>query len=171
MYITAKLSTRGLENIHIDESQDCFYSCPSFVADSLSPKISEIHRLDLTTNEFLISTADPNQLFPSFLALGHGHELPVFGTSRGLFILLFEELGNSEGIEPILQQIDDDLTIANVISRLQIKSFSNIDVSRELEFAALHFSDISVSDFHWTSILFVKLFHIHHYNLTGKLHL
>jgi hypothetical protein len=81
--IPLSLSARGLQRLERGNHENDFsfivgderYSCPSFVAEFLSPRVSSLRSQDVTMAELSIETADPKRQFGTLLSIGFGREV------------------------------------------------------------------------------------------------
>jgi hypothetical protein len=72
------ITARGLRNLNKSMIKNDFtfivgdhhYHCPWFLAEFLSHRVSQLGSVDITMNEFVIETQDPETLFESILSLG-----------------------------------------------------------------------------------------------------
>jgi hypothetical protein len=76
-------SAKGLQRLEDINHENDFafivrderYSCPSFAAEFLSPRVTSLRSQDMTIRDFRIETADPSDQFGNFLSIGFGHEV------------------------------------------------------------------------------------------------
>jgi hypothetical protein len=151
--VTLKLSSNGFGNILWSNHANDFefevcndhYFCPSFIAEFLSPHISNIRRSDCTIRKMVISAADSSNYFQTFLSFGFGFTVCFKFEDYSIFQSLCLELENTELYEQLSNFLDESLTEENVISRL--KTFDSVDSSceRAIEFVASHLMDIDIS--------------------------
>jgi hypothetical protein len=72
------LSAKGLKHVHAREKDFTFavgserHHCAFYVAEFLSPRVSEMRSIDCTQNELKIDIKDPDCDFKEFLSLGAG---------------------------------------------------------------------------------------------------
>jgi hypothetical protein len=147
------LSSKAFKNITMTNYDNDFtfcagpaqYHCPSFIAEFLSPLIGRIRSSDPTITQFIISTSDPDGLFHDFLSLGLG--LPLCPNSKSVKFLksLSLELENAELLTFLFNLKGTELTRDNVIDRLTCFMKTGADYTREVEFAASHFSEFEDS--------------------------
>jgi hypothetical protein len=156
---TIKLSASGLANIQMQNDFDFIvgkshHCCPSFIADFLSPKLAQLHTVDPTINNIILSTEDRYSNFDSFLSLGRGQSIRINSENRDFFVSLSSELGNLELSFLFLNSAstEKEITRENVFLRLADWSHANfesdfhLDFSREIAFVASHFHDFSKSE-------------------------
>jgi hypothetical protein len=144
-------STRGLANINFDHHSRDFefrvgdrsHSCSWFVAEFISPKISQLRAADLTINSFTICTEDKSNTFERVLSLGRGEEFVVDQSNRNSLREIFKELGNSELYCMTACDFDSEMSVMNVIDRLAMKRSFNLNISNELNFIASNFHKFS----------------------------
>jgi hypothetical protein len=143
------LSAKGLRNLpkNVYENDFTFivdkscYHCPSFLASFLSPRICRLQMKDPTLREFHIETDDPTDLFETILEVCYGSSFRVC-ENISFFKSIFCELGNRELYEQLFGQFSDDLTILNVVDRLEFLFSTNESCEREIEFCSSHFYEI-----------------------------
>jgi hypothetical protein len=117
------------------------YSCPSFVAEFLSPRVGRIRSSDPTFSELLIQTPDRDGEFAAFFAIHRGENLLVNSRNVDFLKSICRELENDDFEYQLHNLLGTKLTIANAIVRLKSLRFSSLDHSREIEFIAIHFED------------------------------
>jgi hypothetical protein len=148
------LSAGGLGNIPQRPNRNDFaflvgnlrYSCPSYVADFLSPRIARFHGLDLTIAEYSIETPDSDHLFPLFLSLGHGETIDVNSGSEPFFVALSRELENDEILGLVIRNPAEDLTLSNAIHQFSLLQLAGRATDDAIDFIASHFCDFSAGD-------------------------
>jgi hypothetical protein len=147
------LTAKGLSNIPQSKERNDFtfvvgdvcYSCAWYVAAFLSPRICALHKVDSTTNEFVVHTEDRNHEFEQFLSLGYGATLALTSANRSFFSGVSEELGNIELLLAIENVLDGDFQASNVVRRLHLMTSAGFEVCEAVEFAASHLSEIESS--------------------------
>jgi hypothetical protein len=123
------------------------YSCPSFIAEFLSPRVSWLRSQDITINEFRIETADPSHQFGTFLSIGFGREVS-FSESELYFVRsVCSNLGNSELFEATLKHAEGQIPKDELMARLDLISGVNGSCDCDISVVASHFYQFSVSDF------------------------
>jgi hypothetical protein len=140
--IPLSLSAKGLQRLEeINHEKDFAfivgderYSCPSFVAEFLSPRITSLRSQDITIDEFRIETADPSHQFANFLSIGYGREVRFSESELSFVRSVCGNLKNSELFETTLTRHDGDISEDELRARLQF--LSGVDGSCD--------SDISV---------------------------
>jgi hypothetical protein len=143
------LSAKGLGNLPRNIYDDDFtfivgkshYHCPSFLASFLSPRICDLQTKDSTLREFCIETDDPTHLFERLLEVCYGSSFRICDNIP-FFKSIFCELGNRELYEQIFGNFSEDLTILNVLDRLEFLFSTNESCERELDFCSSHFYKI-----------------------------
>lgn len=130
-----KLQTESILQIPLNQYEKNFtfivngksYYTSKFIADLLSPKISNIHRIDPTVDEFVIKT-HINGDFEQFLSLNNFKEEYLSEKELHFFLEIIEKLET----EKIDVKIDSSpISINNVIDRLQVHSISRQFYSKE----------------------------------------
>jgi hypothetical protein len=147
--VTGCLSAKGLRNVHARENDFTFvvgsehYHCASYVAEFLSPRVSEMRSVDCTQNELKINIKDPDCIFKEFLSLGTGREVSIDCENRGIFASIFAELWNWELYDLQFREFEGGLTADNVVNRFLLLRKGHAPSSPELEFISSHFFAIS----------------------------
>jgi hypothetical protein len=141
------LSTKGLFQIPISPERRDFafvvgnqrYPCTSFSAEFLAPIIAAQHGLDLSIDECIIQTPDPQDLFARFLDLSRGQPLEWEASTAQFFLALAKELGNSELYRELSSHLSGTMTTSNILERLHFGSGSRELSFVEVEHLAAHF--------------------------------
>jgi hypothetical protein len=149
--LSFSLSASGLRNIQSTLYSNDFvfmigketFSCPSFIAEFLSPKVSRLRAADPTVQEFSIDIPDSGPVFCDILSLGKGSSVEVTEMNRKLLESICCSLGNVEFLNSIFHSFEGELKICNVSDRLRILSEIEVNCEEELEFAASHFHEIT----------------------------
>lgn len=144
-------SSRGLSQIPFEYYPNNFtfivgddrYSCPHFVADFLSAKVGRYHSDDPLLDHFSIHTADPNHVFGSLLDSARGSPLGLDPAS--IFFLA----------DVVLDILEDPLTLENAAVRVETRTRFGHIPTREIEYVAAHFSELSDSFLNSLSIDFL----------------
>jgi hypothetical protein len=97
--------------------------CPSFIASFLSPRICHLQMKDAPLQSFSIETADATELFPKLLSVCYDSSFRVC-ESISFFQSILIELWNQEVYEQMICKLDEDLTIFNVLDRIQFPFFN-----------------------------------------------
>jgi hypothetical protein len=157
--IRLSLSATGLQRLEtVDHEKDFAfivgterYSCPSFVAEFISPRIASLRSQDVTIDEFSIETEDPGHHFGNLLSIGFGREVSFPETELAFLWSVGAELWNSELFAKTLKDKEQEITEEELKARL--KFLSGVDGRRACDIPALasHFYKFSVSDFDTTS--------------------
>jgi hypothetical protein len=143
------LSAKGLRNITHQVNDFTFvvgpqrYQCPTFVAEFLSPRISESRLIDVTVHELSIPVDDSGGVFGQVLSLGRGCDVPVTHENCDVIERICCELGNSELFEILFPELDAEQSIENVLHRLAFLSSMKCNVSGEIDFISSHFYEIT----------------------------
>jgi hypothetical protein len=151
--IRLSLSPKGLQRLESVKHEGDFafivgderFSCPSFVAEFLSPRVSSLRSQDITVDEFRIETADPSHQFGNFLSIGFGRDV-CFPEGQFTFVRsVCRELRNYELLTTMHEEgrnREDGLkTLFHLSSGIEEGCDSEIQV------VASHFYEFSVSDF------------------------
>jgi hypothetical protein len=123
------------------------YSCPSFIAELLSPGIRHLRTQDPTIDEIRLDIADPSGFFGDVISIGFGEGFELDAHSARLTFLrgAFSELWNSELFEmtfPNGSGIDRE----SVIDRIKFLEGTGQSYDNEAAFVAKHFYDFPDSD-------------------------
>jgi hypothetical protein len=149
----ARLSGSGLGHLPFEKYSHDFefvvgsqsYPCPSFLADFLSPRIARVHSSETTFSRYIVETGDSDCLFPSFLRLGTGGCLKVNPSNLLFFCLLSRELENAELFDILERNLNRELRLEDVCERLAVRRELGLVTTREIDFLAVHFYEISDS--------------------------
>jgi hypothetical protein len=144
------LSSKGLLNLPQVSYPETFrfivgrrrYPCSFVLADFLSGAVAGLHSTDPLVDCFRVDVADPQGLFNSFLSLGRGERVRVNSANVKTFISFAKALQNDEFLAFLLGQINPELNHDTVIERLEQRLALGLDVSKEIEFCAEHFTDL-----------------------------
>jgi hypothetical protein len=117
------LSAKGLEMISWVNYECDFkfrigtkeYFCPSFVAEFLSLRISNLRKNDCTIQEFKIETVDSEKCFERFLSLGFGSSVCLSREDYLIFENLCVELGAAEFSEQLFKELEGEINPQNVV--------------------------------------------------------
>jgi hypothetical protein len=151
--VEIRLSATGLATLpqNVYENDFAFivgdrqYRCPSFVACFLSPRVCDLQRNDPTIREFHVETPDPNHSFESILKLGSGSTIRI-ARNDSFIRNISSELWNRELYESINGNLDDELSLENVITRIQFQFRVGDRCERELEYCAKHLYEFQRED-------------------------
>jgi hypothetical protein len=83
--VSVALSAKALGNLPTSGSSGDFtfivgqrpYSCPSIVAEFISPRVRGLHSVDSTITELVIGIDDPDGLFRDIISLSRGAEIAI----------------------------------------------------------------------------------------------
>jgi hypothetical protein len=128
------------------------YRCPSFVAEFLSPRISNLRKTDCTIQEFKIETDDSEKCFECFLSLGFGSSVCLNREDYLIFENLSVELGAEEFYEQLFAEFEVEINPQNVCHRLKHLERLNCPCEREIAFAASHFTNIDSTSIEQLSV-------------------
>jgi hypothetical protein len=123
------------------------YSCPSFVAEFLSPRISSLRAQDVTMSEFSIETEDPGHHFETLLSIGFGNEISVSPQEVGFVRIICGELWNYELFEATIKQGNGQIDKEGLKARLNFLSGVDQPCDWGISVVAPHFHEFSASDF------------------------
>jgi hypothetical protein len=145
---------QGLEGVHHERDfafivGDERYSCPSFVAEFLSPRVNSLRSQDITVDEFSIETSDENHYFGILLSIGFGHDVSLSRNEPELSFVrsVCGELWNAELFEQTLRDGEGEIEKSELKARLEF--LSGVDGRYDSDFSILasHFYEFSASDF------------------------
>jgi hypothetical protein len=147
--VTGGLSARGLANVAIQDWSkeftfvvgDHHYQCRSSVAQVLSPRVSNLHRIDATISELRLDVEDGGKFFGSVLEAVGGGIITVDSVQRPAFAAICAVLWNSEFSRDVFAEPGDGVTMENVVDRLEFLPATQRDISTELVFISSHFYD------------------------------
>jgi hypothetical protein len=163
--IRLSLSVQGLQRLEGANHESDFafivgderYSCPFFVAEFLSPRVTSLRSQDITIDEFSIETDDPDHFFQSLLSIGFGREVCLSEKGVRFFRSVCGELWNYELFEKTLKRKEGEIDEDEMKARLEFLSGVD-DVHCDLDVAVIasHFYQFSVSDFDHLSLSVVE---------------
>jgi hypothetical protein len=153
--VPLSLSAKGLQRLEdVNHERDFAflvggerYSCPSFVAEFLSPRIASLRSQDLTIQEFSIQTEDSRHLFGAFLSIGFGHAVSVSMDELSFVRSVCGELWNHELFENTLKRDRTEITEDELRAELQFLSGADGCFAGEIGDVASHFYELSHCDF------------------------
>lgn len=154
MNVAFAFTTSGLKHIDFDKYEKDFtfyvgnqmFKCNKFMADFISPKISEMRNCDTTINSFYIpsSKCKNPELFKLILSLSKGYSILISQKDLKPLSLLFKELGNNEFLNFYLATIGA-VDNKNVVTTVLLKSEYNLPIETEFAYLASHFYKIDKS--------------------------
>jgi hypothetical protein len=164
--IRLSLSSKGLQRIENVKHEKDFtfiigderYSCPSFVAEFLSPRVCCLRSQDTTIDEFSIDIEDANHHFDSILSIGFGREACFRESELSFIRSVCGKLWNSELFEMTLKHEDGqgqgqcEITKAELKARIEFLSGVDGSCDFDVSMIASHFYELSVSDFDRMSV-------------------
>jgi hypothetical protein len=158
--IRLSLSAKGLQRLEgLNHERDFAfivgdgrYSCPSFVAEFLSPRITSLRSQDITINEFSIETEDPHHYFGIILSLAFGREVSLSGSEMKFIRSVCEELWNSELFAATLKEGEGEISEDELRARIASLSGADGRCDWNIAVVASHFYRSSVSDFDRVSV-------------------
>ena len=122
------------------------YPCHTLFADFLSPTVAKIHTTDALASEFTLNINDSNHEFRQFITLMHGNSLKVDESNADYIFEVASLLGNQDLQSKVLQYQSSPLSPSNVIDRILQKQSCRVSCTRELTFAAQHFSKVKKAE-------------------------
>ena len=138
-------SGQGLNRININSYIKDFEICfrnnihlqiPRFIAEFISPEISNLLKNDSTSKQFYIDDNVSQETLQQLEQLTLGKPIDI--TLKDPISKVLIHLRNPE----IINLMDEELTFENFAHILDIKTLLSIDVQKEIDFAASHFEDI-----------------------------
>ena len=156
----------GLGNINFSLYENDFtfrfgnksFKCPTFLAEIISPKVSNARKSDPTIQEIFFDINIPRNtaILEDFSNLLQGKEVEICNektnqTNEELIRILYS-IGNKD---ILMISSFDEITIENVYERISIKKEYSLDYSEEINFCARnfetffhsnHFKKVSVDD-------------------------
>jgi hypothetical protein len=139
------LSAKRLKQTHGGSGTFAFkvgantYSCPLFVAEFLSEKVSDLRAVDGCLCELMVEVRDPDEKFSDFLALGFGEEIAIHDGNAEFLRAICVELGNEEIATEVFRKFCDKTGNNELIEKL---SEIGGNVQKELDSLAAGFCDI-----------------------------
>lgn len=112
--------------------------CSKSQISFLSPTISKLLITDPTINEFALMTPNSSQCSDILRSLLSGSSVYINQNMKETFYSIMLELGNEE----VLQNIEEELTLENVLEIVQIKYLKSMNIEREISFIASHFIEL-----------------------------
>ena len=128
------LSAKGIKNIIFDENMDLFtfiingdiFECNKYIADFISPNVSQMHRLDPTFSEYTINLASQETFtkdhFQKLMDIAQGDEVILSAEELFLFNELSLHLGNKELYQMVESNLPTQITMDNVVSIIKHES-------------------------------------------------
>jgi hypothetical protein len=144
------LSTGGLASLPPGKYENDFtfivgnthITCPSFIAEFLSPKLSRVQQSDPTLSSYIMEISDSVR-FEQFMKLGLGLDLCFDQSNLVTFLEIALELENEELYGKLIHSLGEELTIANVCPRFLAKRTHHMNCDAELTFLASHLYEFS----------------------------
>jgi hypothetical protein len=141
--MTVWLSAKGLKNIQMKEyEKDSTFvvggfrhSCPRFVAQFISPRVSPLHSIDDTIPTFEIAVDGSGCHFSQLLS----GSISISDSTQNFLMLIAMALENTE----LYLSVQEELNVGHIIDRLLCLSSLDGDVSSEVAFFGSHFNEIS----------------------------
>jgi hypothetical protein len=158
--VCVSLSVKGLQRLEAINHKKDFtftvgaerYSCPSFIAEFLSTRVSSLRSQDPTIDEFCIETEDRDRSFGTLLSIGFGREVSFSQKEIAFVQSVCGELWNTELFEMTLKRDQGEIGEEEVKARLQFLSGADAPCDFDISLLASHFYLLSVSDFDGLSL-------------------
>jgi hypothetical protein len=121
-HLEIALSLAGTKDPIIGDVQGAFvfvvggerFNCSRIVAQFLSQRICNSHRIDPSITEYVIDTLDLKEEFKLFLSLSEGSTVRVDEGMARSFVALCGELDNSGLCIPLLKHFQSDIGLAHI---------------------------------------------------------
>jgi hypothetical protein len=148
------LSCAAMAHVRIDAYENDFeflvngmrYSCPSFLAEFISPAIARCRQNDPTVSTFVISVSCRRDLFPTVLQLCRGSAVEVGWEDLHGIVSIFTALDNPAFVRSMISALyGDAVSDANAIERLRLKCWASIRPDLEVSYLANRFHCLSES--------------------------
>lgn len=119
------------------------FKTSQIISDLISPKISQIHSADPTTDVFVINT-DTRGDFSKILQLAKFEELSLSNEEIPFFLEVTHKLctKNLDFVELKNQEITIDNVFNLILTHQQNTSIFNVNLIKETEFISVHFYEI-----------------------------
>ena len=148
-----KISTKGLNNISFDESENDFefiigsddYHVPHFLAEFISPIIARLRKQDKSISSFCIPIEDENQRFRFIVDLMYGNDINISNLDAQILRYFAEKLGNYELFDELDIFKPDHLSEDNVFNIIMGKYRIGLNFNDEIQFIAMNFNKIDKS--------------------------
>jgi hypothetical protein len=125
------------------EIAGAIYSCPSFIAEFLSPRISNARASDPTVSKYLIQVGDHMHVFKKVLELGMGGKVEFSREEKISLALIALDLENSEIAQIVSDEVSDIISAETVNDRIAIRQALKMDIGAEIEYLASNFHSLS----------------------------
>jgi hypothetical protein len=119
------------------------YNCPWYVAAFFSLKLCRFQASHPSLNTFFVETPDSKHQFCDFLSLARGHSVVVNEVNLAFIVVIARECGNEELFISIESQIQTELNISAVLTRLVKLRDYEFSVNAEIDFIASHLYEFS----------------------------
>ena len=148
MNSTLKLSSNGLFDAVIACHNNDFdfivnsqtFSCPKFLADFISPRISRIHMNDSSCSQFSINIPEAEIVFPKIIKLMEGSSIIVESSEIPIFRQIAHALDNKEFIAELPTNSSNEIDKA--INSAIFKGMNGQDLGETASFIASNIEDI-----------------------------
>jgi hypothetical protein len=116
-------------------------SCPSFVAEFLSPRVTSLRSQDMAIDEWSIETEDPSHQFEALLSISFGRDVSFGHTETKFVRSVCGDMRNSELFEKTLKNEE------GLKTRLKLLSWVHGSPDFDILLLASHFCEFRISDF------------------------
>ena len=124
------------------------YHCNRMIADFISPTIRNMHKSDITLNNFVLSNntnCEYNE-FQTIISLGEGNGIYLDDHNLDQLSFLFDSLGNHEFSAFLEFKTETKLDIENCVDILLLKEKLHQSLTREVQYISKHFYKINEND-------------------------
>jgi hypothetical protein len=121
------------------------YDCPWFIAEFVSPRVSQLRSVDITMTEFHIETNDPGRLFESILTLGWGSTIFVSEETFSFFVSISRELCNWELYFRLYEVFNENLSVSKFYKEFKDYEMTDDFPEQGIGFLSSHFYEIDSS--------------------------
>lgn len=151
------LTSKGLKQVkEVDPSHEIFtfivgsdhYNCYSYQACFISSMVCNMMKMDPTMNSLVVDIDDPHKDFRMIESLWSGDTININVGNYQHLRQICEIIGNEELHAAISEYeiVKQEITLANAISRLHLKSTRDINYDEEAEFIAKNFFQYNLSE-------------------------
>lgn len=148
------LSAQGISNIASSILQSDFefrigtekYKTSSVLADFISPIIAQQHLSDPNIDHFDIDIIDGDKNFEEIMKLIVGQTINITDENKEFLRLVATKLGNSEMIEAVFFDDNEDFNTITICGLTQKRADLNLPIVSEVEYIARHIWEIEQSN-------------------------
>jgi hypothetical protein len=122
------------------------YRCPSVTAEFLSPCVTQLRTIDATIDELSLGIADPNDLFSDCVRLARGEPIQPRSAAAADLRQICAFLRNRDLSDFFDRKSSPIPTICGAFEELSYHQQTFRDCLRDLNFIALHFFELNLTD-------------------------